>query len=455
MMIPMTLRFAHCALGTLAAAFILSGCGWSQVGIQSPAGGRTNNNSTAYGAGKIKYVVVLIQENRTVDNLFNGLPGADTVKFGLGSKGAQIRLQPEPLAAHFGLRHNHAAFLTEWNNGGMNGFDELAGHCSVAPRCPPNSLLVFGYVPHDEVRPYFDMAERYTFADRMFESSQGPSFPAHQYLVSGTSTNHNGSPLKAAENATKHAGGCDSPRRTTVPLIDAKGEVRKKVFPCFERTSIFTLLDDTSVSWRYYQEQPLAGVWNAVDALKPIWQNRSEYSQNVIAPSKRVLTDIAHGKLAQVVMVTPSQHASDHAGDTDGSGPDWIASIVNAIGESPYWSSTAIFITWDDWGGWYDHVSPTIYNSYELGMRVPLIVVSPYAKSHYVSHVPYEFGSILKFTEQVFGLPSLGTTDVRANDLSDCFDFTKAPRRFRHIHTQHSAQYFLRQLISNGPPDDD
>jgi phospholipase C len=142
-------------------------------------------------------------------------------------------------------------------------------------------------------------------------------------------------------------------------------------------------------------------------------------------------------------------------GQTDGTGPDWIASIVNAIGESSYWSSTAIFITWDDWGGWYDHVSPTIYNSYELGMRVPLIVVSPYAKAHYVSHVPYEFGSILKFAENVFGLPSLGTTDVRANDLSDCFEFSRAPRRFHHIHAQHSAQYFLRQPISNEPPDND
>jgi phospholipase C len=452
----MRVRFGHRALCALATAFILSGCGWSQAGTQLPAGGRLSNDATAlYGSGKIKYVVVLIQENRTVDNLFNGLPGADTVQFGKGSKGGQIRLQPEPLAARFDLRHNHAAFLTEWNNGHMNGFDELQRHCSVTPQCPPLDLLVYGYVPHDEIRPYFDMAEQYTFADKMFETSQGPSFPAHQYIVSGTSTNYNGSPLKASENTTKHAGGCDSPRKTTVPLIDAQGRQTKRVFPCFDRTSIFTLLDDHSVSWRYYQERTRAGVWNAVDALKPIWQDHSEYSQNVITPSKQVLTDIADRKLAQVIMVTPSQHASDHVGQTDGSGPDWIGSIVNAIGESPYWKSTAIFITWDDWGGWYDHVSPTIYNSYELGMRVPLIVVSPYAKSHYVSHVPYEFGSILKFIENDFGLPSLGTTDVRANDLSDCFDFSRVPRTFHHIHTQHSAQYFLRQPISNEPPDND
>ena len=120
----------------------------------------------------------------------------------------------------------------------------------------------------------------------------------------------------------------------------------------------------------------------------------------------------------------------------NGSGPDWVASVVNAIGESPYWNSTAIFIVWDDWGGWYDHVQPQQFdNYYELGFRVPLVVVSPYAKRGYVSKVQHEFGSILAFSEETFGIPkgSLGTTDVRADDLSDCFDFTQRPRTFTPI----------------------
>ena len=106
---------------------------------------------------------------------------------------------------------------------------------------------------------------------------------------------------------------------------------------------------------------------------------------------------------------------------------------MNAIGNSSYWSNTAIFVTWDDWGGWYDHVLPPAYNSYELGFRVPLIVISPYARAGYVSHVQHEFGSILHFTEQQFSLGTLGYTDARADDLADCFDFAQAPVVFRTI----------------------
>ena len=112
-------------------------------------------------------------------------------------------------------------------------------------------------------------------------------------------------------------------------------------------------------------------------------------------------------------------------------------------------------MTWDDWGGWYDHVPPQIYDSYELGFRVPMIVISPYAKRGYVSHTPYEFGSILKFIERTFDLASLGTTDVRANDLSDCFNFGAEPRAFKPIAAKYSARYFEALPISYESPDDD
>ncbi len=128
---------------------------------------------------------------------------------------------------------------------------------------------------------------------------------------------------------------------------------------------------------------------------------------------------------------------------------------MNAIGRSQYWDSTAIFVLWDDWGGWYDHAPPKIYNSFELGFRVPLLVISPYAKRGHVSHTHHELASILKFTEETFGLPSLGTTDARADDLRDCFDFHSPPRRFQRIPTQLSGEYFLRQPPSNQEPDDD
>jgi phospholipase C len=144
--------------------------------------------------------------------------------------------------------------------------------------------------------------------------------------------------------------------------------------------------------------------------------------------------------------------ASDHPQDTNGSGPSWVAAIVNAIGKSKYWKHTAIFVTWDDWGGWYDHVPPPQLNSYELGFRVPLIVISPYAKNNYVSHVQHEFGSILKFTEEIFGLPSLHTTDKRSDDLFDCFNFSKPPTKFKKIPAEYPPSYFFNQPSTE--PDD-
>ena len=166
------------------------------------------------------------------------------------------------------------------------------------------------------------------------------------------------------------------------------------------------LLDRKSVSWRYYLARVAPGLWNAPDAISHI-RKSSAYATTRSAPPSTVLTDIAHGDLADVVWVTPTAAASDHAGSTNGTGPSWVASVVNALGSSAYWSDTAIFVTWDDWGGWYDHVPPPHYNSYELGFRVPLIVISPYAKPHYISHVQHEFGSILKFVEETFALGSL------------------------------------------------
>ena len=150
-------------------------------------------------------------------------------------------------------------------------------------------------------------------------------------------------------------------------------------------------------------------------------------------PQTKVLTDIADGQLAQVSWVMPDGADSDHPRGNKGTGPAWVASVVNAIGNSPYWSNTAIIITWDDWGGWYDHVPPTIYNSYEYGFRVPLIIVSPYSKQGYVSHVQHDFGSIVKFIDEVFDLPSLGYADARADDFSDCFDLTQTPIAFQTI----------------------
>jgi phospholipase C len=160
------------------------------------------------------------------------------------------------------------------------------------------------------------------------------------------------------------------------------------------------------------------------------------------------------GQLAQVSWVMPDGADSDPTGNK-GTGPAWVASIVNAIGNSPYWSNTAIIITWDDWGGWYDHVAPPIYNSYEYGFRVPLIIVSPYSKQGYVSHVQHDFGSIVKFIDEVFDLPALGYADARADDFSDCFDLTQTPITFQTIPANLNKDFFLNTKRPVTPPDND
>ena len=400
--------FRSLSLSVLGSTAMLAACAGPQ-----PAGSvlgapvaPARRARAQYGLSPIQHVVIIVQENRTVDNLFNALPGANTAQAGSNLAGQSVALQPQALNPPYDMSHRHAAWTGDYNNGDMNGFNRGPSTCLRKTLCPSASVRAYSYVPQSDVQPYYTMAESYTFGDNMFETNQGPSFPAHQYLVSGTSTISDGSPLRASENPVTStglvAGGCDSPAGSTVELIDPNGNENQTAYPCFSRNSLMQEIDAAGLSWRYYQQTTGPGLWHAVDAIEPVWSS-SSYA-NVVTPSKQVLRDIKAGTLANVTWVTPSAKASDHAGATDGSGPSWVASVVNTIGQSPYWNSTAIIVVWDDWGGWYDHVAPPLYNSYELGFRVPLIVISPYAKTGYVSHVQHEFGSILKFTEETFGL---------------------------------------------------
>jgi phospholipase C len=454
-------------LSAIAVIVALAGCAQSStIAPSMPAAPGSSMSSGPGSAGMmrrlsssspIQHVVIIFQENRSTNDLFNGLAGAGTVRVGQNSFGKSVKLLPRLLTAPYDISHAHSAFETEYANGQLNGFNLVSSTCK-AKSCPPKDIRAYGYVPEHEVEPYFVMARRYTFGSNMFQTNEGPSFPAHQYILSGTSTISDGSKLRASENPKtlqkKSTGGCDSPKGSLVELIDLQGQENQTAYPCFDRNSLIQLIEAKSLSWHYYQAKVGPGLWHGPDAILPVFDS-PEFATDVVTPPSQVLTDIGSGNLANVVWVTPTGAESDHAGITDGSGPSWVASVVNAIGKSPYWKNTAIFVTWDDWGGWYDPASPPQYNSYELGFRVPLLVISAYAKQHYISTQQHEFGSILKFTEETFNLGSLGTTDVRADDLSDCFNFSKGPNKFTPIPAPHDAEYFLRQPTSNQTPDDD
>jgi phospholipase C len=383
----------------------------------------------------INHVVVIMQENRTFDNLFNGFPGADSAQSGM-NKGTVVPLSPVPLAGTYGLNNGHLGWWKAWDNGQMDGFAQTATN-------PP--LYAYSYVPSSQIQPYWTLATQYTLADRMFQSNTGPTFPAHQYMIAGQSG-------QADENPSGTLFGCDAPAGTTVALIGPNGTDLPGVFPCFDYQTMADLLDAKGMTWRYYTAGTSSN-FSAYEAIRHIFYG-NDFKNNVISPNTQVLTDIANGQLAQVTWVTPDFTHSDHPASNSNEGPDWVASIVNAIGASPFWDSTAIFITWDDWGGWYDHVVPPVIDEMGPGFRVPLIVVSPYAKHGYVSHQVYETASLLTFMEKNFDLPNLGTRDATANDLSDCFDYSQTPTPYAAIKTKVTPDMLLHEKPS-GPPDDD
>jgi phospholipase C len=454
-----------CVLLLAIGALFLGQNGCAGSNSSGNGGSNSPSNGGSSSPNKIQHVVVVFQENRTPDNLFHGLPNADIANSGVNSLGQTIPLQPIPLANRYDLGHRHNDFSRMYDNGKMDGADKVSGCNPNLPGCPPNPQ--FQYVNPSDVAPYFQLAQQYTFGDRMFQTNQGPSFPAHQFIISGTSAPTATSTLFAAEN-TYLGAGCTASPGAWVWMIDSSGVESSKMYPCFEHPTLTDLLDSAGKSWKYYTPSN-AGIWVGPNAIQHICAPANsvcsgpDWVNNVVLNNTQVLTDISSGQLPAVSWVIPTGQASDHPGNNNGTGPSWVASIVNAIGGSSYWSNTAVIITWDDWGGWYDHVPPpkviedrTSWGSgYVYGFRVPLIIVSPYAKAGYVSHVTHDFGSILKFIEQTFSLPSLGYADAAADDLSDCFNFSQTPLQFHTIAAPLSAEHFLNDRTPPLDPDDD
>jgi phospholipase C len=450
---------------------------------------------TVYGPiqpGAFSHVVIIFQENRTPDNLFHDpaliAEGADIASTGLSNESGTeqtITLTPVSLVTSYDLGHSHQAFLAacdynpSTNSCAMDGaYQNCAGSCPSA----------YQYVEASDVQPYFTMAETYTFGDRMFQTNEGPSFPAHQYILSGTSAIEATSTTSVANNPTNNArpdgshwAGCLAPPGSEIEATDTSPG-NNPATPlttitqlCFEHPTLTDLLDAANLSWKYYAASA-GDIWTAPDAIQhmcvpspaypsetsvcsgPDWTNPDP--NVVIEGSKaQIITDIANSQLAAVSWVIPTGSNSDHAGNSVDNGPSWVSSIVNAVGQSPYWQNTAVIVTWDDWGGWYDHQPPSsIRDSYEYGFRVPLIVIAGYARQAYISHVNHDFGSILKFVEAVFDLgeinPAVGYADSRSDDLSDCFDFSQF-NGFTQIEAPLKADYFLNDKSPPTPPDDD
>jgi len=383
--------------------------------------------SALAAAQQFSHVIIIIQENRTPDNLFgaSGLPGADLQLRTKIGKGVPLSGGPDP-------GHSYATFKKE--AGGA-----YAGN-------------YYDYVTSG-AEPYWEMAAEYGFANRMFQTNQGPSFPAHLFLVMGTSAPSDTSTAFVSSNAVVGGTGCRAIRGSLVDIINPDGTF-STTYPCFSTSSLIDLLAASGLSWRYYLTLGHT-YWNTPGSLKSWYK-----SPNIVGSPPQILTDIANGNLANVSWVTPASAYSDHPGNGYSGGPAWVASIVNAVGQSAYWENTAILVTWDDWGGFWDHVPPLANDTgwcteYCYGFRVPLLVISAQTPPGYVDNSVHDFGSILHFVEANFGLGQIGPggwADSFADDLSGFFPAGLARRTFVPIKARKPTR---KELADQGEPDND
>ncbi|MGB6601670.1 MAG: alkaline phosphatase family protein [Candidatus Cybelea sp.] len=436
----------------LCAALAPAACGHGDTEtVPYMSSGAALRAVDASGAGKIAHVVYIVQENRSFDNLFEGYPGADTVSSGKNSKGQTIALQPTSLTRVYEIDHSASGMIAACDGTGklpgtkcrMDGFDK-----EFSRGGPPNPQYV--YVPHQETKPYWAMAHEWVLADKTFQSQLDESFVAHQYIIAAQAD--------SSANVPTGLWGCAGQPGDEVQTITQQRTYGKNQQPCFNYQTLGDELDAAKLPWRFYTSfytDAPSGFWSGYQAVKHIFHG-PDLSKDIVTPPKQFLIDVAAGKLASFTWITPFCANSDHMMCGSGYGPSWVAALVNAIGKSKFWGSTIIFVQWDDWGGLYDHVPPPHKDYDGTGFRVPLLVISPYAKKDYVSHVQYETASVLRFAEDLFGLNQLAAADKRASSpAKDCLDFSQTPRAFVPIKAPKGEKFFLRQDTDYRIPDNE
>lgn len=451
-------------LGALAA-----GCGGNAGSLPAEKLAHPNGVRPAT-SDPIQHIVLLVQENRTFNDLFATYPGVTGTTTGLWRTGGgrhaktiTVNLTETPLAIRDNLNHLYPAYKTAYRNGNMDAFNRIVS--AVSGR--REGMVPYQYVNPSDITEYWTLASDYALANKMFQTQGSASFTAHQDLIRG------GSEIDATDSivdnpTSKKAWGCNSPANTVTTLITTSlvYEAGKGPFPCtsaFPYTgsnykTLADLLDAKSISWKYYTpaatSYTVGALWNAFAVIASLYDNPSEWSAHISTPSNNILTDIADGSLPQMSWVIPDAANSDHPGYSSDTGPSWVAGIVNAIGESPYWNSTAVVIVWDDWGGIYDPVAPPELDSQGgPGFRVPMIVVSPYVPAGEISQTTYEFGSIIRYIEDTWSLGRLGTTDETSTSIAGMFDYSLEPRAYRAVRTKYSRAFFLHQKPSGLPVD--
>jgi phospholipase C len=369
------------------------------------------------GMDKIKHIVFIVKENRTFDNYFGTFPGANGATSGTLSTGEVIPLRHAPDMTPHDIDHSYQAAVEAIDGGAMDRFDLIAGGNVKG------DLLAYTQYNEQDIPNYFTYARNFVLADAFFSSLEGPSFPNHLYTVGAQSN-------RAINNPSNSLGrwGCDSPANSRVQTLEEPGEFGS-VYPCFDFDTLADRLEEEGLSWKYYAPgQDKSGyIWSALDAIRHI-RLTSLWQQHVVA-TEQFVQDALNGNLPAVSWLVVGSGLSEHPPASVCLGENWTVGQINAVMNGPDWDSTVVFLTWDDFGGFYDHVAPPAVDNFGFGPRVPLLIISPWTKRGHITHTTLEFSSVLKFIEERFDLDPLTERDQDANDLIDSFDFDHHPRQ--------------------------
>lgn len=408
----------------------------------------------------IDHVVILVQENHVYDNFFatyclqlgpycsvnaTGIPAGTCVPYTPANPAAgcarPFKYPPSFVTTPVDLLHNWQSAHTAYDNGSNDGFYAAEG----------KKMATFGYYDGSQLPTYWDLAEQYGLGDNFYASVLSYSTPNHWYLLAGQS------PAQGINQSLQ--------KGTNQSRLTGYDETYLNQSNATE--SIVNLLSNSSVSWKYYDwplttyQQALHGaatagaVGSAFDFWNPLASQASSYSTQVASHfvgNNQFFSDAAAGTLPNVSWVIPTFADSDHPPASLVNGEAWVASVIDAVEHSPDWNHTAVFVTWDDYGGYYDHLPPPALDAYGVSFRVPLLVVSPYARENYVSHDFEYFESLLHFIEWRFGLSSLTSRDADAPLPLEYFDFNATPRPPMAIPGPSTAHYPAALQPLGGPP---
>jgi phospholipase C len=391
-----------------------------------------SSTPTADQIAKIEHFVFIIQENRSFDSYFGTYPGADGIPKNVcladPAGGPCIKPYHDTNVINRGGPHGWTNASADINGGMMNGFllqsigakyKAGAGPCtSPFQNCPPghNPIDVMGYHDYHEIANYWNYARLYVLQDRMFESVASYTLPSHLYIMAAQSGGYTGyrQPQPTSFNFPEIT------ELLTGDKVDWKYYVTAGTLPDTENGEV---VGSDSETQQYVDK---FSYFNVLPGFPAVMNNPEQKKR--LVDTEEFYSDASSGHLPQVSWIIPSGKVSEHPPSNIGEGMAYTTGLVNAVMNGPDWSSSAIFIAWDDWGGFYDHVAPPRVDQYGYGLRVPGLVISPYARQGYIDHTVYSFDSWLRMVEDRFSVKSMTARDTNATPMWNAFDFTQAPR---------------------------